>query len=168
MKCESWKIQISAYLDGALNRAASEEVLRHIDSCQECRKFHQENFELSSLLKNRVEGKSPSPFAWNKIERRIAAAENQKSSQSFLNYFRLPRMAYGLASAMLLISLATLIQLRGPSDKDLQLLAEMDAFTITTKGNPFLDRAILEDDNPFFRFESGSDNPFNSNLRTDK
>ncbi len=168
MKCESWKIQISAYLDGALDGIASDAVLRHIESCQECRRFHQDNSALSSLLSDRVEGKTPSPFAWNKIERRITVGENQKSSQSFLDYFRLPRMAYGLASALVLISLATLLQLRGPSDEDIQLLAEMDAYTISAKGNPFLERAILEGDNPFFRFESGLDNPFESNLRTDK
>ena len=168
MKCENWKIQISAYQDGALNEADSAEVRRHLDSCQECRGYNEELIALSSLLCGRAEGKSPSPFLWNKIERRITAPEAEKSGMSFLDHFRLPRLAYGIASAMVLICLATVLQLRGPSAEDRQLLAEMDAYTIAVHGNPFLDQASLNSDNPFMRFESGSVNPFKNSIRTEK
>ena len=168
MKCENWKIQISAYLDGALDTAESQAVLQHIESCRECRTFHEETLALSSLFSVRAEGKSPSPFIWNKIERRITAQEETKNRLSFLDFFRLPRMAYGMASAMLLIALVALVQLRGPSVENRQLLAEMDAYTIQAEGNPFLARTSLESDNPFFRYKAGSVNPFNSNLEADK
>ena len=168
MKCKNWKIQISAYLDGALDKADRQAVIQHIESCRECRVFHEENVTLSSLFSVHAEGKSPSPFIWNKIERRITSANGKTSRPSFLDHFRLPRLAYGMASAMLLISLAALVQLRGPSVEDRQLLAEMDAYTIDVQGNPFLNRTSNEIDNPFFRHETGSVNPFDSNLKADE
>jgi predicted anti-sigma-YlaC factor YlaD len=168
MKCKNWKTQISAYQDGALNEADSSEVRRHLASCQECGRYSEELQELSSLVCNRVEGKSPSPFLWSKIERKITAVEAEKSGVPFLDHFRLPRLAYGIASAMILICLATLLQLRGPSAEEKQLLAELDAYTIAVHGNPFLDQTSLDNDNPFFRFESGSVNPFKNNIRTEK
>lgn len=168
MKCKNWKIQISAYQDGALNKAERAEVLHHLDSCQECRGYNEELLALSLLLGRRAEGKAPSPFLWNKIERRITAAEAGQPGMSFLDHFRLPRLAYGIASAMALICLATMLQLRGPSAEERQMLAEMDAYTIAVHGNPFLDRTSLDNDNPFIRFEPGSVNPFKNNSRTEK
>jgi len=168
MKCKNWKIQISAYLDGALDKADRQAVIQHIESCRECRIFHEKHLALSSLFSVRAEGKSPSPFIWNKIERRITSANRETSRPSLLDHFRLPRLAYGMASAMLLISLAALVQLRKPSVEDRQLLAEMDTYTMDVQGNPFLKKASIEIDNPFFRYETGSANPFNSNLEADK
>jgi len=168
MKCKDWRIQISAFLDNALDETEREKTLRHIRECRECGKFHQEASDLSVLFTARLEGKEPSPFLWNKIERRITAANESKSRASFLEYLRLPRLAYGLASAMLLISLAALVQLRGPSVEDRELLAEMDAYELAYKGNPFLEKVEQKMQNPFLKHETGAVNPFDSTLRTNK
>lgn len=168
MKCKDWKIKISAFLDGALDEAESSKVISHIESCPECRSFNQEHSALNALFSARAADAAPSPFTWNKIERRITSGAEEAPRQSFLDYLRMPRLAYGLASAMVLISLAALVQLRGPSSEELQLLAEMDAFTIEAQGNPFIDMTSTDSSNPFFSYAAKSVNPFDSNVKADK
>ena len=168
MKCKDWKIKISEFLDGALDEAESAKVLSHIESCPECGRFYDEHSAICELVSSRAENAAPSPFTWNKIERRITSEPEAAPGRTILDFLRMHRFAYGLASAMVLICLAALIQLRGPSSEELQLLAEMDAYTIEAQGNPFISMGDPAGDNPFFSYESGSANPFDNTVEAEK
>ena len=168
MKCKDWKIKIFEFLDGALGEAEASKVLSHIESCPECRRFNEEHSAVGNLVSAHVENAAPSPFTWSKIEHRITSEPEAVPGRAILDYLRMPRFAYGLASALVLICLAALIQLRGPSSEELQLLAEMDAYTIEAQGNPFINMREPGDDNPFFSYESGSVNPFENKAEAKK
>lgn len=168
MKCNDWKIKISVLLDGALPEAETKTVLQHLEFCRDCRAFHEENSAISALFAIRAENKEPSPFIWNKIERRITSASEKHQGHSLLDYFRLPRFAYGLASAALLLSLAAIVQLRGPSTEERRLLAEIETYNIEVQGNPFLERIEQTSRNPFFEYKAGTVNPFAKSLRENK
>ena len=60
---------------------------------------------------------------------------------------------------VLIVGLISLDQYRS-REESARYLAELDAFTLETRGNPFLKDFGIE--NPFFRFPGvESDNPFN-------
>jgi len=161
MNCKNWKIKISALIDGNLPEAEKGSVLEHTRSCPECGDFYQDCSTISRLLDAQVADRKPSPFIWNKIERRITSGTEIPERASFLDLFRLPRLAYGMASAALLVSLAALVHLQGPSSEDMQQLAAIEAYNLEIEGNPFLDRIEQNRNNPFFSYEAGKVNPFN-------
>lgn len=162
MNCKNWKIKISDLLDGVLPGAEILSVREHIDSCPDCGDFYRDCRQISDFIDAQMADREPSPFIWNKIERRITSESDVREKASFLDLFRLPRLAYGAASAALLVSLALLLHSQGPSSEELQQLAAIEEYSLEIEGNPFLDRIEKTRHNPFFRFEAGEFNPFNS------
>lgn len=168
MSCKDWKIKISAHLDGVLPETDRERLFQHLETCPECRNFYEEMSVLSNLIAAGANGKEPSPFLWYKIERGIAEAGENSRRPSGWELIRLPRAAYAAASIVVMITLAALLQLGGPSSSERQQLAEIDAYHIELRGNPFLEEIDNSDRNPFFNYNPEAVNPFASNLKENK
>ncbi|MDA2933893.1 zf-HC2 domain-containing protein [Acidobacteria bacterium AH-259-D05] len=158
MDCEGVKIQVSALLDANLDVEQVKEMERHLESCPSCAQFYQEELELAQWLKEAGNFQlEPPPAIWQRIDSQISA-EPRKSSLLLLPVFDFRYAVAGLA-ILILFSLALLSIFTTPQG-DLQLLAELESYSLEVEGNPFLSQMRLKD--PFFEFDGKAEgNPFN-------
>jgi hypothetical protein len=113
------------------------------------------------LLSAALPDREPPDSIWLGIEERLAVVPvtGEKTSPiwGLFGWLRVPQLGYAMA-AVLFCLLVGLFMVQKPVD-DSRYLAELEAFTIEVKGNPFQEKMGTE--NPFFQLShSGSDNPF--------
>jgi len=69
--CEYHEEQLSAWLDGELERAGQMEVLDHLVVCESCRRFHAEARALDglvSVVRTPADAPAPSAEIWRRIQ----------------------------------------------------------------------------------------------------
>jgi len=163
MNCSEWRLEISAYIDSSLQAGKCAGVEKHLQECVECASFYAEQSELNQVLQAALPDLEPPSQIWRSIESRLALTSpvaNMPDRWSFTDLFRMPRLAFvGVAAAFILMLGLLVFDTSAPGREQERLLAELEAFSIETEGNPFLTEVRAE--NPFFklsRFEPG--NPF--------
>jgi hypothetical protein len=155
MSCREWQVNISAYLDGALDHLEKSEVLRHLENCQKCRDFYNEQRELSQFLVETAVELDPPAGIWRRIESEIGdrrKAGIRSRVKELFSHFEIPQMAYGFA-ALLLFGLASLLALQVYEEFSAHpaYLAELDSFSVEFRDNPFLEIEGGNGENPFWR-----------------
>jgi anti-sigma factor RsiW len=154
MNCAKWQIEISALLDGALSNPEERAVRRHVRDCSICRTFLAEHQDLTYQVERAAALRiDPPQRIWARIEaetrRRQLAAAQRPSSWNPFAWLRTPQLGYALSAAMVLLLAGLLaVQTDSTGSPDPGLLAELDAFTLQTGDNPFLQP--VEEGNPFF------------------
>lgn len=166
MKCEFWKQEISAMLDGALDAREKARVDRHLSGCDECRDFFEHHSRLTRFIRNSALAVDPPEILWQKIENKIAVqspqTERPSALEPILAWLRVPNVAYGLAAALLLAFTGLVaIRTQDSSLMESRDIAALEAYTIDVSGNPFLSDKVPE--NPFFDLDEREPaNPFRS------
>jgi len=161
MSCSEWCLDISAYLDGNLESARSRSVERHLKECAACASFYAEQHELNQVLRATLPDLEPPPQIWHRIEAQLVsrpAVAKVPKPWNLLGLFRIPRLGYAGAVLVLMVGLF-IFDTPSTGGDDERYLAELEAFSIEVKGNPFL--RDVQAENPFFKlgqYESG--NPF--------
>ena len=171
MNCSEWQINISAYLDGAIEEEKQARLLNHLQECSLCHDLYEEHQQVNQMLIEASIEISPPGRIWERIAARIekqTVVEERSWWADFCSHFEIPQLAYGFA-ALLLFGLASLFALQMYEDFSThpEYLAELDSFTVDIQGNPFLEdmktenpfwdnmvsRDLLNETNPFERYE---------------
>jgi putative zinc finger protein len=88
MKCSDREKQISDYLDGALDEAASRQLKEHIDNCPRCREILEEMKKTDILLRGNQEGSPPPEYwsdYWPRLKGKILEGEGSTRKNSRLS-----------------------------------------------------------------------------------
>ncbi len=152
MSCQQRRIQIVARLDNSLEAAEELGLVRHLDACDPCSRFHAEQCALQSLLVEGAPELEPPARLWIRIQNQIDLvhpAVEAETRPAWLDWLALPawKPAWAALGLMLVLSLP-LFTLQESVDS--AALAELNAFHIDAKENPFLSEVIAPvDGNPF-------------------
>jgi hypothetical protein len=154
MNCIERHIDISAYLDGALEKSREAELLLHLEGCRDCREFYEEHHKMDALITDVYEDIEIPDRIWNRIEINLEERKNKGERSwlaGFFSHFEIPQLAYGFA-ALLLFGLASLLALQVYDEFSAHpsYLAELDSFTVDIQGNPFLEVDKNDQGNPFW------------------
>ena len=159
MSCSEWHLQISAYIDGSLRSVESDALREHLQICADCAAFYKDHLTLHRTFQTELPDLDPPPRIWSRIEEQLST-QTKTASWDFSKLFRMPRLGY--AGAAFVFFLAVSLYLSDSPDSvedEMRYLAELDAFQIEVKGNPFLQD--IQAENPFMKlgqYETG--NPF--------
>jgi anti-sigma factor RsiW len=96
---------LAAYLDGQLSPAEAERVASHLQTCAQCRQ-KREDVRFSAKVLGGLPRVAAPDSLWNEIEQRMAGARPE-STRSWS-----PRLAWGLAAAMMLFAFVAFWQVR--------------------------------------------------------
>lgn len=147
MNCADCKLQISAYLDGALSLRESRLVLRHADVCDDCRDFLAEQERITAWMRSE-DLELPLPDrVWEQIAARIDIPAVASAKRGWWERALSPRWAYPLAASLLLAVVSGSLVVV-PERENAGLLAQLNAYEVNVTGNPFLTEPTV--DNPFF------------------
>lgn len=112
--CEHHETQVSAWLDGELERAGQVELLDHLARCGPCRGFYLEARALDGLMAiagSRDGGEEAAPELWEGIAHRAAERDETGTRR------RLPSRVWKIAATVLLAAgLALLLWPSRPAD----------------------------------------------------
>jgi hypothetical protein len=116
MDCKNCSEELTAYLDGELERARFREVEGHLEGCLPCLEELESLKQSSRLVERHLQELEPRPEMWNKLAASIAASQSGTPSKGVLYLFSgrpwLTAFA-GLAAAVILgVSLWGLWNLR--------------------------------------------------------
>ena len=167
MNCEGWRIQIVALVGGSCEPREIPKVERHLSACASCQSFYREQLEFSALLGSPEMEATPPEHLWYRIESRLERVEAPAGWTSrlsgWLDVWRFPALRYSaVSSSVLLLASLLFLSIRDSGQDNQRLLAQLDAYEMTVKGNPFLDRlgSAPTPSNPFFSMEPMRVNPF--------
>ena len=164
MRCSRWQVDISAYVDGSLEPEKRLAVVSHMEGCPDCTAFCLEQQRLARFLQSACPELDPPAVVWQRIQAKVGSRQPVRGRLDLWSFFDLlpfPKTAYAIAAIflVLIVGLVSSVQYRSREESK-RYLAELDAFTMETRGNPFLKDFGTE--NPFFGFAGiESDNPFN-------
>jgi uncharacterized protein HemX len=105
MDCKSCSEELTAYLDGELERARFREVEGHVEGCLPCLEQLEGLKQSGRLVERHLQELEPRPEIWNNLAVRIAASQAKSSSTGVLRLFsRRPWLAAcaALAAAVVL------------------------------------------------------------------
>ena len=153
MNCTQVRLHI-ALLSNDLPEEQIRDLESHLQACPECRRFHQEQVQLNSLLSlaETVELEPPAAV-WQGIKARISPAQSQGNWFHQVLQLRELRFAAATFAVLLLLSFALLLSI-GPSAGERLVLAELEGFSMEIRGNPFLQE--MRQVNPFLLDENPS------------
>ena len=128
--CEEARELLDAHSLGALERSEARRVEKHLASCPDCRRLHQEATETSALLALAAPLRRASPALRRRLRQRVVP-------QSPLRWFPAPRLGWAAAAAVLaVVSLGVLTWglllqgqvngLKGDSDRFAVLYDELE------------------------------------------
>jgi predicted anti-sigma-YlaC factor YlaD len=168
MKCRRWQVEISAWLDHQLSSREAESLQAHLAECPDCRSFYQDQLEAYSLLEQATKLRlQPGPQIWAGVRARIVESASGSEHSWWPRHWdvlRIPRMAYGVLTLMILVAGMFWMLRWQPDSLELRQLAELEAFSLEVAGNPFILEARFERENPFLPVAFGEDgNPFSQN-----
>ncbi len=151
MNCQSWRLQISDHLGGALDPDREAGLLAHLETCPACARFADQQAELDALLGADSLELEPPRRMWNQIQARLSRPPEtfrEAAARWTRDLLGVPSLRQALAgmAVMLFVSLALINQ---PRQRDSDFLAELESYQMDVGGhNPFL----REDTswNPFF------------------
>jgi len=159
MNCSDWRLDISAFLDGNLELSRSDALEQHLVECVECSSFLAEQKELDLTFQTALPNLEPPTRIWQGIEARLVSQPKPRF-WDFSDLLRMPRLGYAGAALVVILMFGLLIFDKPDSvGEEARYLAELEAFSIEVKGNPFL--ADVQTENPFMKLgKFGSGNPF--------
>ena len=70
--CEQYAAALSAFVDGELSENEKEEVLSHVEHCQNCREYLSELMIVHTMFEETPELDAPEGFSERVLEREIA------------------------------------------------------------------------------------------------
>ncbi len=165
MNCQERRLQITARLDGALERDQEAGLEGHLQECAGCRRFLDEQGALDLLLGSASFELEPPSRIWEQIESRVAAVPTagfwEQAVGSLWDLFQIPVLRHALAG-LLLMTIFSLSLLNLPRTEDRVLLSQLDSYRAEVpSNNPFLpqDRGAW---NPFFQATESAGNPFDN------
>jgi anti-sigma factor RsiW len=87
MDCKSCSEEMTAYLDGELERARFREVEGHLEGCLPCLEQLESLKQSSRLVEHHLQEVEPRPEIWNNLAARIVASQAESSSTGMLRLF---------------------------------------------------------------------------------
>jgi anti-sigma factor RsiW len=159
MKCSDWRLDISAYLDGNLEPSGCQAVEEHLGVCPECSSFYAEQEELTLALRRGLPDLEPPSRIWQQIESQLES-QPTPGFWNLADLFRMPRLGYAGAALVLVLMMGLFLSdFPGTVGEEERYLAELDAYNIEVRGNPFL--AEVGTENPFMNLgQFGTETPF--------
>jgi anti-sigma factor RsiW len=72
MRCKKAKKLISDYIDGELDSSKRSSLEKHLETCEECRKFMADTQRIAHTAQE-LDAGSPSPYVWTRIKQGVKA-----------------------------------------------------------------------------------------------
>lgn len=88
MDCKSCTEDLTAYLDGELNRTRFQEVEGHLEGCLPCLEELESLKRSVRLVESNLPELDPKPELWNHLTARIAAARKAEGRSGWLSFFQ--------------------------------------------------------------------------------
>ncbi|MFW6140207.1 MAG: anti-sigma factor family protein [Acidobacteriota bacterium] len=109
MRCKKAKKLISDYIDGELSSSKSSSLEKHLEECEECRKF-MEDYKTIAHTAQELEAGSPSPYVWTRIKQGVAnpAPSYESSKKRMWGWSPQLKYAVGLLSLLIVIGAAAI------------------------------------------------------------
>lgn len=165
MKCRDLRPHLSALADGNLEAKWRSEVERHLGACDGCAAFYRQQVALNRLFQKEELLVEPPQHLWQGIQARLRHPSQPTWRERWVGHLpALQPLQLRYAAAALFVVLVLGVFLFFPSgERDVEsakLLAELEAYSLEVRGNPFLVER-RPDQNPFFTFEQPlMENPF--------
>jgi anti-sigma factor RsiW len=109
MRCKKAKKLISDYIDGELNSSRRFSLEKHLEECEECRKF-MEDYKIIAHTAQELEAGSPSPYVWTRIKQGVKESTPSYEASKKRMWGWSPQLKYavGLLSVLLIVGAAVI------------------------------------------------------------
>jgi len=107
MDCKSCTEDMTAYLDGELNRARFREIEGHLEGCLPCLEELESLKRSGRLVESHLPELEPKPEIWNNLTAKIAAAQETKRRGGLLSFCAAHRWKAAAAAIAASVVLAT-------------------------------------------------------------
>ncbi len=144
MKCEDMEKKILLHESGELSLADADELVRHLESCTDCRSFHDDTARLLSTARKTLSADGPSPRVTAAI---MAEARARVTTRTIAIPWRRARaFAYAAALVIAVTGMILFHDRKGPTDDAVadRPSAEIEQERISGVG--FLLAIVCEDD----------------------
>ncbi len=178
MDCQSCIEDLSAYLDGELDKTRFREIANHLGGCLPCREELESLKRSLCLVESHLKELEPRPEIWNNLTAKIAVSQTVSRSAAMLRFFVPYRWTYAVAALAASVIMAVgvwgiwshqqserIVQQymrEYVQRRDVEEQAKRDKSTDTQagtrtadavhseySGNPFVEVSAEEFDNPF-------------------